>query len=236
MTRCLALFACVSLCGCVARGSPGKGEGGGPTDGSSLEPRPRLDRPRPTPDRPRPKPDKAQIPPPKDWYSPPPDKPKPPDQPKPPDIGQPDKPPPVCKDPYEPNNNCSAARSLGSMTQGGAWVTKSATSNPATDVDWYSAKGLEKNHSCIPGFSQSFYFKVRVQVPAGRTLRACVYKDGCAGNSDCKVASGPSQISVQYKVNGICALTDDTEARILVQNQGSAAGCDPYSVSFSYDG
>ena len=220
--------------GCLAQGSQPHGEAGvPPSDGVSADKhRPPdikkpKDLPKVTKDKPKPKP--------KDWYSPPPDKPKPPDlPPPPPDMGKPDQPKPTCKDVYEPNNNCSASKALGTSTQGGAWVTKSATADPGTDVDWFWAKGLEKSHSCFPGTSQKYTFKVRLQVPSGRKLKVCVYKDACSGSSSCGSGTGPTQVSVQYKVSGICALNDDTEARILVQDLNGSGGCDPYSVSFYY--
>ena len=218
----------------MAQGSQPHGEAGvPPKDGVSLEPHRPPDKKKPV-DLPKPIKDTAQ-PKPKDWWSPTPDQPKPPDLPPPPDMGQPDLPkPPVCKDVYEPNNNCSAAEALGSSTQGAAWITRSATLDPASDVDWFSAKGLEKSHSCFPGTSQKYYFKVRLQIPAGRKLKVCVYAGSCSGSSSCGSGTGPTQVEVQYKVSGVCALNDDTEARILVQNLGSGGGCAPYSVSFYY--
>ena len=101
-------------------------------------------------------------------------------------------------------------------------------------MDWFSAKGVEKNHSCFPGTSQKFTFKVRVTVPAGRNFKVCVYKDSCSGSSSCSTGAGPTQVEVTYKVKGICALSDDTEARILVQNLSTKGACPPYSVSFYY--
>ena len=228
----LTLALCLALAGCEARGSSVRGDvvlwpaDGAPPD---LTRPPDIKKPA---DKPQATPDKPQ---PTDWWKPPPDKPPPPDLPPPPDMGQPDlPPPPVCKDGYEPNNNCSASKYLGSSTQGAAWVTRSATLDPGSDVDWFSAKGLEKNHSCFPGTSQKFTFKVRVQVPAGRSFKVCVYKGSCSGSSSCGSGAGPTQVEVTYKVKGICALNDDTEARILVQNLSTKGGCPPYSVSFYY--
>ena len=225
------------LWGCVAKGTQPQGEAGvTPTDGVSLEPHRPPDKKKPT-DLPKAKKDKPKpdLPKPKDWWSPTPDKPKPPDLPKPPDMGKPDLPkPPTCKDVYESNNNCSLAKYLGTSTMGAAWITRSATLDPASDVDWFSAKGLEKSHTCFPGTSQKYYFKARLQVPAGRTLKVCVYKGSCSGSSACKSGAGPTQLEAQVKVSGICGLNDDTEARILVQNLGSNGGCAPYSISFYY--
>ena len=231
-TRLLAMWLSVALCGCVAKGTQPHGEAGvSPTDGVSLEAQRPLDSKKPK-DLSGPKPDKPK---PKDWWSPPPDQPKPPDLPPPPDMGQPDlPPPPVCKDTYEPNDSCSLSRAIGTSTQGAAWVTRSATLDPGTDVDWFAAKGLEKSHTCFPGTSQKYTFKVRVQVPGGRTFKVCVYKESCSGSSACKSGSGPTQLEVTYSVSGLCVLNDDTEARILVQNLGGNGGCPPYSVSFYY--
>lgn len=210
-------------------------------DGKVPPDRRLKDKPRPPADKPRPPADKPR----KDAFVPPPPPADifpwidavPPDlKPPPPDMGQPDT-GPVCNDPYEPNATCGAAKSLGSIKQGQGWASKSATLNPASDVDWYTAKGVEKNHTCFPGTSQKFAFHVKLAVPAGRRMRVCVYKGSCSGSASCQdnaTSPGPYTLAVKYDVKGICALDDDTEARILVQNLGGAAGCAPYTVQFTY--
>ncbi len=155
--------------------------------------------------------------------------------PPPPDQGKPDLPTPKpCPDPLEPNNTCLAGRSIGSTTEGTAWVKKSATLSPPGDVDWFYAAGKEASHSCLPFTSQTYYFRFRVDVPAGRQVKACVIKDSCSGSNICKTASGPSQINVQYKVSGTCAFTDDTKAKMMVQALDTKHSCAPYSMSFNY--
>jgi hypothetical protein len=77
--------------------------------------------------------------------------------------------------------------------------------------------------------------KAQLVIPAGRALKLCVYKDSCTGSSSCGNQSGPTTISVQYKVSGTCALTDDTTVKIMVQPQDSKGSCDSYKLSFRYD-
>jgi hypothetical protein len=143
-----------------------------------------------------------------------------------------------CNDSFEPNNTCAVASSIGSTLEGSGWATTTATLDPATDADWYAAKGTEKSHTCVPFTSQCFYFKVRVDVPTGRRFKVCVYKDTCSGASSCvnnQATPGPIQLNVQYKVDGTCALDDDTEARIAVTPMDSSGGCPPYNIAYRYD-
>jgi len=165
------------------------------------------------------------------------------DKPRPVDLRSPDsKPAPdgqlACKDSFEPNNTCAVASSIGSTLEGSGWATTSATLDPATDADWYAAKATEKSHTCLPLTSQCFYFKVRVDVPAGRRFKLCVHKDTCSGASSCannQGTPGPIQLNVQYKVDGTCALNDDTEARIAVTPMDSTGDCSPYTLAYRYD-
>lgn len=184
----------------------------------------------PEPDR-GPKPDRVRL------DHEPPDLQPPPDQALPPDQGltKPDLPSVLCPDVYENNNNCSLHRSLGSVTESSTWVSKTATLNPAGDVDWYSAKGLESSNPCIPFTSETFYFRARVVVPAGRTIKLCLMPTSCAGSQSCQQGSGPMTLEVKYTVNGTCTLSDDTEGFFLVQALDSVASCGTYPVSFNYN-
>jgi hypothetical protein len=151
----------------------------------------------------------------------------------PPDSG-----PGPCPDTYEPNETCGAAESLGSVTEGSTWISKTATSSPAVDVDWYTADGEEKSNTCVPLTSECFYFKVRLDVPAGRRLKICVMQDSCSATPICAdngATPGPTQLDVKYKVDGMCAFNDDTTAKIWVEQLDSAGGCQPYTVAFNYD-
>jgi hypothetical protein len=143
----------------------------------------------------------------------------------------------VCNDVFEPNETCVAARALGSILEGSGWKSSSATANPATDVDWYSAEGLEDSHTCFPLTSQCYYFKVQLIVPAGRELKVCVLSDSCTGSMTCannQGSPGPKTLTVQFKVSGTCGFDDDTSARILVTPLDTG-GCATYSVGFRYD-
>ncbi len=164
-------------------------------------------------------------------------KPWPKDIPPPPDksVPKPDLPTPKpCPDAFEKNNTCLANRSVGSTTEGSTWIKKSATLSPPGDVDWFSAQGKEASHSCLPFTSQTYYFSFRVDVPAGRQVKACVVKRSCSGTDTCQTVTGPAQINVKYKVSGTCAFTDDTSARLLGQALDSKQHCTPYSLSFNY--
>ncbi len=153
----------------------------------------------------------------------------PPDTVPPPDAQVP------CPDPLEPNQTCSSGKSLGSLKESSTWVKKSATMDPAADIDWYTAEGEEGSHTCLPFTSQCYKFKVKLTVPAGRKLKVCVYKESCTAFGSCKTGTGPTVLDVEYKVSGTCAFSDDTDAKILVEQQDGTGGCDPYEVSFNYN-
>lgn len=163
--------------------------------------------------------------------------------PTPPDSAVPDATPapdsqPPCPDPYEPNEICAASKSLGTTKEGSSWLSKTGTSNPPVDVDWYTAKGEEGSGLCFPGTSECFYLKVRLDVPVGRHLKVCVMQDSCSAGATCaKNASvpGPQQLNVQYKVNGTCALNDDTYPKIWVEQLDAAGGCDSYTIAVNFD-
>ena len=153
----------------------------------------------------------------------------PPDTVPPPDAQVP------CPDPLEPNQTCSSGKSLGSLKESSTWIKKSATMDPAADIDWYTATGEEESHTCLPFTSQCYKLKVKLTVPAGRQLKVCVYKESCTASGTCKTGTGPTVLDVEYKVSGTCALNDDTDAKILVEQQDGTGGCDPYEVSFNYN-
>lgn len=156
----------------------------------------------------------------------------------PPDAGPPDSGGGTCPDPFEPNETCTAGKSLGSTQEGSSWVSKTATSDPAGDVDWFTADGEESGGFCLPGTSQCFYFKARLQVPVGRRLKICLMKDSCGASPTCAdntTTPGPVQLNVQYKVDGTCALNDDTYAKIWVEQLDATGGCDSYTISFNFD-
>ena len=143
-------------------------------------------------------------------------------------------PPKPCPDPYETNNNCSAHRSLGIVNEGATWIKKTATLSPKGDVDWFSGEGHEGTHNCIPFTGQTYYFRLRVIVPAGRNVKACVVKGACSGSDSCQSRTGPATINVSYKVSGTCVLTDNTKARMMVQALDNKHDCTPYTISYGY--
>jgi hypothetical protein len=161
----------------------------------------------------------------------------------PPDAGPPDSGPlgdgaSSCPDPYEPNESCAAAKSIGSAPEGNAWYSREATTYPAGEADWFIAIGEEQPHTCMPFASQTYYFKVKLTVPAGRQLRVCLYQDSCSGSGICAdnaSATGPTELVVQYEVDGICTLNDDTVAKIMVDTLDGAESCTPYTIAYNYD-
>jgi hypothetical protein len=153
----------------------------------------------------------------------------PPDTVPPPDSQVP------CPDPLEPNQTCSSGKSLGTLKESSTWIKKTGTMDPGTDIDWFTAKGEEKSHTCLPLTSQCYKLKVKLTVPAGRKLKVCVYKDSCTALGTCKSGTGPTVLDVEYKVSGTCAFNDDTDAKIKVEQQDGTGGCDPYEVSFNYN-
>lgn len=142
-----------------------------------------------------------------------------------------------CPDGHEPNNVCSSATNAGSVTEDKGYSSpKYGTLDTASDVDWFSATGVEASGTCIPFTSECFQFKVQVSVPAGRTLKVCLYKDNCNGASTCvSNLSGQTTLTTQFKLDGTCAYTDDASARIMVQPTDGKGSCDNYSVIFRYD-
>ena len=155
--------------------------------------------------------------------------------PPPPDMGTPDLPPPKpCPDQYELNNNCSGNRNLGIVNEGGAWIKKTATLSPTGDVDWFAGEGHEASHTCIPFTSQTYYFRLRVDIPTGRNVKVCVVKGACSGADSCQTKTGPAQVNVNYKVSGTCTLNDDTKARMMVQALDSKHDCTQYTISYGY--
>ena len=228
MVRPLALLLCAALCwGCAsARNSGGGGDPVKQDAGvQDSKPWPKKDiKPWPQKDSGRKDGPAGDI---KPW---PKDLPPPP-----PDQGKPDLPPPKpCPDPYEVNNNCSGHRNLGIVKEGGSWITKQASLSPVGDVDWFSGEGQESSHTCIPFTSQTYYFRLRVTVPAGRNVKACVVKGACSGQDSCQSKTGPAQINVSYKVAGTCTLNDDTKARMMVQALDSKHDCTNYTITYGY--
>lgn len=160
------------------------------------------------------------------------------DQALPPDLGKPDSAPISCPDIHEPNQICAAAKYLGSIGEGSSFNTNAATLDPGSDVDWYRADGKEDSHTCLPFTNQTYYFKVRLTVPAGRELRICLYKDACGGAATCLNNAGnpgPTQLEVKYKVSGTCAFNDDTTGYFKVDAMDGKGGCTTYSVGFNYN-
>lgn len=143
-------------------------------------------------------------------------------------------PPKPCPDPYEVNNNCSGGRSLGIVNEGATWILKTPTLSPKGDVDWFYGEGHEISHSCIPLTGQTYYFRMRVLVPPGRSVKACVVQGACSGQDSCQSKTGPAQINVSYKVKGTCAINDNTKAWMLVQALDSKHDCVPYAISYGY--
>jgi hypothetical protein len=149
-----------------------------------------------------------------------------------PDAGSP------CPDPFEPNEVCAAGKSIGTAKEGSTWISKTATSSPAGDVDWFTAVGEEASNWCVPGTGECFYLKARLQVPTGRLLKICVMQDSCGAIPTCADnagAPGPVQLDVQYKVDGTCALNDDTQARIWVEQLDTTGTCDSYTISVNFN-
>ena len=136
-------------------------------------------------------------------------------------------------DAWEPNTNCSQAKYIGTVKEGGTWPQVSATLSPPGDIDFFSAKGLEGNHTCVPWTNQYYYFKARVYVPSGRIFHVCVFKGSCSGAATCKTGSGT--VEVQFTVKGTCAYTDDTWAYIRVYATDGKKGCEKYTVAFNYN-
>ena len=158
----------------------------------------------------------------------------------PPDAAvKPDSKPPVnCPDTHETNESCNVSKYLGSTKEGGSWPSTKGTINPGSDVDWYRAKGAEESHTCLPFTSQKYYFRVRLTVPAGRALRVCLYKESCGGGGYCAsntVKTTASQLNVNYKVSGTCALNDDTTAYFKVESTDGKGGCVSYTVAYNYN-
>ena len=154
------------------------------------------------------------------------------------DLGKPDSAPAPCPDIHEPNEICAAARNLGSTGEGSTFKTNAASLDPGSDVDWYRAEGKEDSHTCLPFTNQTYYFKVRLTVPAGRELRICLYKESCGGTATClnnAGTPGPTQLEVKYKVSGTCAFNDDTTGYIKVDAMDGKGGCKTYSVGFNYN-
>jgi hypothetical protein len=154
------------------------------------------------------------------------------------DAAPPDSGPGPCPDTYEPNETCGAAKFLDSVKEGSTWIARTATSSPAGDVDWFTADGEEKANTCVPLTSECFTFKVRLDVPAGRRLKICVMQDSCSAKPVCAdngASPGPTQLDVQYKVDGMCAFNDDTTAKIWVEQLDSSSACQPYTVAFNYN-
>lgn len=217
--------------GCAAGAPTGGSDGPLLQDGKVTAP----DRARPLDRGPRPDrnttPDRTVR---KDGPTPKPDlRPRPDLKPPPPDKGSVK----ICPDNYEPNSNCSGAVTLASVNEGKTWTSRSGTISPATDVDWYLAKGLEASHLCVPGTSQKYTFTVRLLVPAGRMLKVCLYQDSCLGTSSCKDnmgMPGPTTLELSYGVKGICTVNDDTEARIMVHGVDGKHTCDPYTLQLNY--
>jgi hypothetical protein len=144
----------------------------------------------------------------------------------------------TCPDVNEANDTCATATAAGSADEGSGWVSLTATLDPGSDQDWFSAKGAEGSHFCIPGSSQCYTFAVQVAVPTGRVFQVCLLKDTCAGTPTCvnNVSQpGPKTLGIQYQVDGTCALTDDAAALIQIKPADGKGGCTPYTFSFRYD-
>lgn len=145
----------------------------------------------------------------------------------------------VCKsgtwkqDSYEANNTCGG-HAFNNFTESSSWHSRTASISPPGDYDWFKVYAEEANHfPCFPGTSQSYYFKVRLYVPSGRTFQVCLRKGSCTGSQYCSIGGGTREVS--FKVNGVCALDDDTWAYWYIRATDSKTTCENYSFSYQYD-
>ena len=107
---------------------------------------------------------------------------------------------------------------------------------PATDVDWFTADGVEGSHTCFPLTSQCYVLRVQLQVPSGRVLELCLGQNSCTQSCiDNKSKPGPAQLDLQYQVGGLCGYSDDTTGKIQVRSVDGQGGCAPYVIAFRYD-
>ena len=136
------------------------------------------------------------------------------------------------QDGYENNNSCGG-HSFGQFTESGSWYNKSARISPTTDVDWFYVRAIEDYHWCFPGTSQSYYFRVRVYVPSGRSYQVCLRKGSCGGSITC--AQGGGTLNVSYKVSGTCTLSDDTTAYWYIRAIDGKTQCQTYSFAYHYN-
>ena len=134
-------------------------------------------------------------------------------------------------DGWESNNSCAANKNLGSVSED-AWKSITASISPPTDADWFRFQGLEAYHACWPGSSQTYYLRVQVIVPAGRTYRVCVYRDSCSGASTC--ATGTGTMTVQRSVGGKCGSNDNKWGYVLVYATDGKQQCQGYTLSYNY--
>lgn len=149
-----------------------------------------------------------------------------------PDAGKP------CPDIYEANESCAAAANAGEVQEGGGWASVTATLDPSTDQDWFTATAREKSHTCVPFTSQCYVLRVQTHVPAGRVFRLCVQRESCTAVPSCAGSlsqPGPNTLEVEYTVNGTCSLNDDTIAKIFIKSLDGKGGCLTYTTSFRYD-
>jgi len=135
------------------------------------------------------------------------------------------------KDGWESNNSCGANKNLGSVNED-SWKSTTASISPPGDVDWFRFQGLEAYHACWPGSSQTYYLRVQVVVPAGRTYRVCVYRDSCSGASSC--ANGTGTMTVQRSVGGTCGYNDNKWGYVLVYAIDGKQQCQGYTLSWNY--
>jgi len=144
-----------------------------------------------------------------------------------------------CPDGYEKNENCSSAKDIGTVKEDASPATRTATLSPVGDVDWYRAKGKEKNHfPCFPGRKQSYVFTVKVDLPAGRKVKLCLTKGSCTGSQTCtdnSTSPARTRLVQSYKVSGTCGADDSTTAYIMVQGIDGKQDCKPYTVSYQYN-
>ena len=134
-------------------------------------------------------------------------------------------------DGWESNNSCSTNKNLGSVSED-AWKSTTGSISPPSDADWFRFQGLESYHACWPGSSQTYYLRVQVVVPAGRTYRVCVYRDSCSGASSCSTGTGT--MTVQRSVGGKCGSNDNKWGYVLIYATDGKQQCQGYTLSYNY--
>jgi hypothetical protein len=138
----------------------------------------------------------------------------------------------------EPNGNCFAATSVGTL-QVGQSASATGSVYPSGDVDFFGVQTKEPTGPCVPNRPQPYSLTVRVTPATGQDcipLKVLLWNQDCSSVlvSELQITNcQPAQLVHNYE--GRCGTNDDKTFRISVEGLNGLFDCAPYQMVVNHD-